>query len=217
MRQGSRLPGVASLRLVSSGGAGVTPAFAERAASTLGCVVKRTYGSTEAPTITTWQPGDDAALARSVRWAADGFSGNCGSMMSQASLQVRGPELFVRYLSAPQTDAAFTDDGWFRTGDIGALDGEWLTIIGRLKDIIIRGGENIAVAEVESVLEAHPLVRQAVALGVPHELLGEQVVAFVVLGTGAAFDLESCRSWFESQVLRSSRLMNEWWWSTTCP
>ncbi|MEY2461681.1 MAG: cyclohexanecarboxylate-CoA ligase, partial [Acidimicrobiaceae bacterium] len=188
---------VESLRLISSGGAGVTPAFVDAASEAFACVVKRTYGSTEAPTITTSQPGDDPAKAGST----DGRSTGRVELRiaPDGELLVRGPELFVGYLDEDQTAAAHTDDGWFRTGDIGRVDDGWLTITGRLKDIIIRGGENIAISEVEGVLESHPSVRQAVALGVPHERLGEQVVAFVLLAAGAAFDLEECRRWFESQ------------------
>jgi cyclohexanecarboxylate-CoA ligase len=189
---------VASLRLISSGGAGVTPAFVDTASATLGCVVKRTYGSTEAPTITTSQPGDDPAQARSTDGRPTG-SVELRTDEVTGELQVRGPELFVGYLDAEQTAAAFTDDGWFRTGDIGVIDDGWLTITGRLKDIIIRGGENIAVGEVEGVLEAHPAVRQAVAVGVPHERLGEQVAAFVLLVDGETFDLDECRRWFAEQ------------------
>lgn len=189
---------VSSLRLISSGGAGVTPAFIDTASESLGCVVKRTYGSTEAPTITTSQPGDDPERARST----DGRPTGTVELRTDdvtGELQVRGPELFVGYLDAEQTAAAFTDDGWFRTGDVGVIDEGWLTITGRIKDIIIRGGENIAVGEVEGVLEAHPAVRQAVAVGVPHERLGEQVVAYVLLVEGEAFDLEECRQWFATQ------------------
>jgi cyclohexanecarboxylate-CoA ligase len=189
---------VESLRLVSSGGAGVTPAFVDSASAALGCVVKRTYGSTEAPTITTSQPGDDPAKAR----ATDGRPTGLVEVRidpTSGEVCVRGPELFVGYLDPAQTAAAATYDGWFRTGDIGRLDDGWLTITGRLKDIIIRGGENIATAEVEGVLEAHASVRQAVAVGVADERLGEQVVAFVSLTPGAVFDLDECRRWFESQ------------------
>ena len=186
---------VRSLRLVSSGGAGVTPAFVDAAADALGCVVKRTYGSTEAPTVTTTHSGDDSEHARTtdgrptgvVELRVDDDSGE---------LLVRGPELFVGYVGR---DDAFDDDGWFHTGDIGSIEDGWLTITGRLKDIIIRGGENIAIGEVEAVLEAHPCVRHAVALGVPHERLGEQVVAFVDLVPGATFDLDECRTWFDQQ------------------
>ena len=189
---------VASLRLVSSGGAGVTPAFAEAAAERLGCTVKRTYGSTEAPTITTSQPGDDPRRAVST----DGRPTGAVELRvdeTSGELQARGPELFVGYLDDAQTDAAFTTDGWFRTGDLASIDDGWLTITGRIKDIIIRAGENIAVAEVERVLEAHHAVRHAVAVGVPHGRLGEQVVACVQLAPGATFDLDECRRWFADQ------------------
>jgi cyclohexanecarboxylate-CoA ligase len=189
---------VASLRLVSSGGAGVTPAFVDEASARLGCVVKRTYGSTEAPTITTSQPGDDPERARST----DGRPTGTVELRvdpTTRELLVRGPELFSGYLDAAQNADAFTADGWFRTGDLARLDDGWLTIDGRLKDIIIRGGENIATAEVEATLEAHAAVRQAVAVGVPHERLGEQVVAFVVLTPGASFTLDECRAWFAAQ------------------
>jgi acyl-CoA synthetase (AMP-forming)/AMP-acid ligase II len=189
---------VESLRLVSSGGAGVTPAFVDKASATLGCVVKRTYGSTEAPTITTCQPGDDPAKARSTDGRATGLV-ELRIDPSSGELQVRGPELFVRYLDPAQTAAAATDDGWFRTGDIGRIDDGWLTITGRLKDIIIRGGENISTVEVEGVLEAHPFVAHAVAVGVADERLGEQVAAFVAVVPGASFDIEECRRWFEAE------------------
>ena len=69
-----------------------------------------------------------------------------------------------------------------------------MEIVGRLKDVIIRGGENISTAEVEAVLEAHPDVRHAVVVGEPDELMGERVCAFVV--AGSAFDVETCRAWF---------------------
>jgi cyclohexanecarboxylate-CoA ligase len=188
---------VASLRLVSSGGAGVTPAFVDEATRVLGCTVKRTYGSTEAPTITTSHAGDDPARAR----ATDGRpTGSVELRLDPATgeLQVRGPELFSGYTNPAANAEAFTDDGWFRTGDLATIDDEgWLTIVGRIKDIIIRGGENIAAAEVEAVLERHPAVRQAVAVGEPDERLGERVAAFVV--TSAPFDLEACRAWFADQ------------------
>jgi cyclohexanecarboxylate-CoA ligase len=184
---------VASLRLVSSGGAGVTEAFVEDASRHLDCVVKRTYGSTEAPTIATSTPDDPVDAARrhdgraigAVELRVDETSGE---------LLVRGPEVCCGYVDPQQTRDAFTTDGWFRTGDRATLDDGWLTITGRLKDTIIRGGENIDAAEIENVLEAHPDVRQAVAVGYPDDLMGERVCAFVV--APASFDLDACRAWF---------------------
>jgi cyclohexanecarboxylate-CoA ligase len=186
---------VAPLRLVSSGGAGVTPAFVESARAALGAVVKRTYGSTEAPTVTTSTAVDPLERARDtdgrpvaqceLRTAPDG------------ELLLRGPELFVGYADPAQTRAA-VDRGWFRTGDVATIDDEgWLTIVGRIKDVIIRGGENIAAADVERVLEAHPRVHQAVAVGYPDDAMGERVCAFVV--TSGRFTVDDARRLFAEQ------------------
>ena len=185
---------VASLRLVSSGGAGVTTAFVEEASARLGATVKRSYGSTEAPTLTTSTAHDSAGRARDtvgrvvgdavLRIAADG------------ELIVQGPELFAGYLEAEQTRAAVTN-GWFHTGDLAALDNGWLTIVGRKKDVIIRAGENISASEIERILEAHPSIRAAAAVAAPDARLGERVCVFVV--GEPTFDLAACRAWFESQ------------------
>lgn len=186
---------VRSLRQISCGGAGVTPAFVRSTAEALGCRVKRTYGSTEAPTVTTSTLADDEGRAAET----DGRPvGHAELRLDDGELLVRGPELFVGYDDAEATAAAFTDDGWFRTGDLARIDADgWLTIVGRKKDVIIRGGENIATAELEAVLEAHPAVAQAAVVGYPDDRLGERVCAFVVAGDG--FDLAECRRWFESR------------------
>jgi len=185
---------VASLRLVSSGGAGVTEAFVDEAADRLGCVVKRTYGSTEAPTIATSRPEDDRHEARRHDGRAIGAVQL--RVRDSGELCVQGPELFSGYLEPADTAAAI-DDGWYRTGDLATIDDGWLRIVGRIKDLIIRGGEKIAAAEVEAVLERHPAVSQAVAVGYPDPLMGERVCAFVV-ATGE-FDVDTCRAWFAAQ------------------
>jgi cyclohexanecarboxylate-CoA ligase len=197
---------VESLRLISSGGAGVTAAFVEQASDAFGARVKRTYGSTEAPTVTTSTPHDSVERASEtdgrVTGAAelrvsDPDTGRALPAGEAGELWLRGPELFVGYASAEQTRAAIRQ-GWFRTGDLATLDDDgWLTIVGRMKDVIIRAGENIAAAEVEGILEAHPDVRQAAVVGEPDARLGERVCAFVV--ASAPFDLFECRAWFEKQ------------------
>jgi cyclohexanecarboxylate-CoA ligase len=187
---------VASLRLVSSGGAGVTPAFVESATVALGCRVKRTYGSTEAPTVTTSGQDDPVEKGR----LTDGRAAGAVEIrvVETGEIWVRGPEVCEGYLDPEATRLAFTEDGWFRTGDLGVLDADgWLTITGRMKDMIIRGGENISAAEVEAALEAHADVRQAVAVGYPDERLGQRVCAFVV--AVAPFGLEACREWMASR------------------
>jgi cyclohexanecarboxylate-CoA ligase len=187
---------VASLRLVSSGGAGVTPAFVAEASERLGARVKRTYGSTEAPTVTTSTGADPVERARNTDGRAVGEVEL--QLGTDGELLVRGPEVFVGYADPADNEAAFSRGGWFHTGDKAVIDDDgWLTITGRIKDMVIRGGENISVAEVEAVLEDHPVVRQAVAVGYPDERLGERLAAVVV--ADAAFDLEACRRWFETQ------------------
>ena len=183
---------VASLRLVSSGGAGVSVAFVEEASQRLAAVVKRTYGSTEAPTVATSTGTDRVADAH----GHDGHAiGAVELRVIDGELRMRGPEVCVGYLDSEQSADGFDADGWFRSGDLATLDLDgWLTIVGRLKDVIIRGGENISTAEVEHELEAHTDVRQAVAVGYPDSLMGERVAAFVV--GASTFDVDAARAWF---------------------
>ena len=182
---------VASLRLISCGGAGVTSAFAERARTELGAVVKRAYGSTEAPTVTTSHHTDPPE--RMVGTDGRAFGATTLRVDDSGELWVSGPELARGYLDPAATAEAFVD-GWFRTGDLATLDDGWLTITGRLGDLIIRGGENVSATEVEKHLEAHPGVTQAVVMAEADKRLGERVAAFVVAPGG--FDLDICRAWF---------------------
>ena len=201
---------VRSLRLISCGGSGVTPAFIASTSEALGCRVKRTYGSTEAPTVTTSSADDAPERAATTDGRPVGLvelrtvdpSGTDTPVGQPGELLVRGPELFVGYDDPIATAAAFAEGGWFRTGDLATLDDEgWLTIVGRIKDVIIRGGENIATMEIESMLEAHPDVREAVVVGQPDLRLGERVCAFVVVER--PFALADCRAWFDQhQVTR---------------
>ncbi len=195
---------VSSVRLVSSGGASVTPAFVEDTARTFDCRVKRTYGSTEAPTVTTSTDDDSFEKARDTDGRAVGevelrvSDPETGAPLATGmagELWVRGPEMFAGYADASQTAAVIARGGWFRTGDLATVDEDgWVRIVGRLKDVIIRGGENISASEVEAALEAHPDIRHAVAVGYPDPLMGERVAAFVE--SAAPFDLEECRRWF---------------------
>jgi cyclohexanecarboxylate-CoA ligase len=201
-------PRVDSLRLVSTGGASVSPAFVDAIAEAFGCRVKRTYGSTEAPTVTTSGPLDSADRARhtdgrpvgEVELAVhDPVTTAPVGPGGVGELWLRGPELFVGYADPAATTGALSPRGrWFRSGDLGVIDAEgWLQVVGRLSDIIIRAGENISASEVEAVLEAHPAVRHAVAVPVPDPDVGERVAAFVE--AGEPFDLEQCRAWFAAR------------------
>jgi cyclohexanecarboxylate-CoA ligase len=114
---------------------------------------------------------------------------------TEGKLKTQGSCLFVGYLKRPEAydvDA----DGWFDTGDIARMDADgYIRITGRAKDIIIRGGENIPVAEVEELLYRHPAVQDAAIVAMPDARLGERACAFVTLKPGTAFDLDSLTSW----------------------
>jgi acyl-CoA synthetase (AMP-forming)/AMP-acid ligase II len=196
---------VRRLRIVSCGSTGVTPEFVDMARKGLGAVVKRTYGSTEAPTVSTSSWEDPPERARDTDGHSVGDAeikvvepggGRRVRSGRRGEVLVRGPELFVGYGEESDTKAA-TRQGWFATGDLGTIDDEgWLTIVGRLKEMIIRGGENIASAEVERLLEQHPDIREAVVVGCADPRLGERVAAFVV--GKPEIDVEECGRWFAS-------------------
>ena len=124
------------------------------------------------PTVGPWAtPPSGSPIPTTGRWRPSGHEGE---------VWIRGPELFAGY-SDPEETAASMHRGWFRSGDLGVMDDQgWLVITGRIKELIIRGGENISSSEVERALELHPGIRQAVVVGRPDERLGERVVAFIV-------------------------------------
>ncbi len=119
-------------------------------------------------------------------------------------VQVRGPNVFAGYWRMPEkTREEFTADGWFRTGDIGMLGGagipdDYLSIVGRSKDLIISGGYNVYPKEIEQVIDAMPGVQESAVIGVPHADFGEAVVAVVVPRSGAAVDPAAIRAALKS-------------------
>jgi len=184
----------AKIERVGLGGAPVPVALGERAAS-LGIAIIRAYGSTEHPSTTGGQFDDPAdrrhrtdgrALAgvelRLVDEAgADVPTGTPGEILS------RGPDLCLGYTDPTLTAAAFDDEGWYHSGDIGVLDENgYLTITDRVKDVIIRGGENISAAEVEEALQTLPGIAEIAVVAAPDERLGEHACAVVRMLPGAA-------------------------------
>lgn len=110
----------------------------------------------------------------------------------EGELLIRSPGKPRSYYKDPEATAAtWEGDGWVRTGDIARLDADgYLYIVGRMKDVIIRGGHNVHAGDVESVLYRHPAVFEAAAVGVPHEVLGEDIAAVVVLNESASATAE---------------------------
>ena len=168
-----------ALRLAVSGSAALPPRLARRVEGWLGQLPLERYGSTEAGLDLSnlyegpRRPGRVGRPLPGVEVRLDGETGE---------ILVRGPQVFAGYLDRDDATAeAFTRDGFFRTGDAGAMDAEGdVEITGRLKDMIISGGLNVYPREVELVLAEHASVGEVAVAGLPSERWGEEVVAFVV-------------------------------------
>lgn len=186
------------------GGADVPPALIRRATEVLGCHVARVYGSSDLPTLCCGGPRDELR----VRAETDGMPVGPVSYRLEdvvddvGELVVDGPERFLGYLDPALNEAAFTADGWFRTGDLASVDEHGaVTIRGRRKDIILRGGENISVKEIEDLLHQHPAVTQVAVVAMPDPVLGEQACAFVVPAGGAPPTLADLAVFLRAQRL----------------
>ncbi len=205
---------VSSVRLFSLGGAGVAPAMVREGAAAFDCWCKRTYGSTEYPTLTTGRLGDtpdqDATtdgrlIDRAELRIADPETLADVAPGTPGELLVRGPEMFAGYLDRALDTESFVPGGWFRTGDLARYDGTHLTIVDRLKDVIIRGGENISAQEVEALLVTHPAVSEAACVAAPDAVMGEIVCAYVI-PTGDAPTLDDLRDHLVAQGLARFKL-----------
>ena len=119
-------------------------------------------------------------------------------------LRVRGPQMMQGYVDPSLDAAAFDEGGFIRTGDLGTVDDEgFVTITGRLKDVVIRNGENIWAAEVEELIRLHPAVVDAVVVGLPDERTGERLCAVIELRAGHdPFDVTSLAAHLEANGLR---------------
>lgn len=120
----------------------------------------------------------------------------------EGELQLRGPNITPGYYENPEaTAAAFTEDGWLATGDVGRRDAEgYYYIVDRIKDMFISGGENVYPAEVERVLDTHPAILEVAVIGVPDDRWGETGAAFVLLRPGAELEPEALRSWCRERL-----------------
>jgi malonyl-CoA/methylmalonyl-CoA synthetase len=190
---------LSTLRLPIAGSSALSPALARKVSSLLGKDVLERYGSTESGlsvsnpydgprrfgTVGLPLPGTELAIVDDEGRSIE--PGNDGEVV------LRGPQVFSGYWNLPDaTEESFHLGGWFRTGDAGRIDPEdgYLTITGRLKEMIISGGLNVYPREVELVLEDHAAVEGAAVVGVPSERWGEEVVAFVVPTEGDGVDEE---------------------------
>jgi long-chain acyl-CoA synthetase len=201
---------LSSLLTVGGGGAPRAPEQVERIGSSFAKALPNTgWGMTETNAIGTGIGGLDY-LERPAS------SGRCSAVLElkivddngvelpagqRGELLVRGTSLFRGYWNRPDLNANVFEDGWFRTGDVAYLDNEgYLFIVDRIKDLIIRGGENIGCGRVEAALLMHPDVYEAAVYAVPDDRLGEEVSA-TVYGSGS-LDVDSLREFLAQHLAR---------------
>ena len=171
-----------ALRSFACGGADVPPELVRAAGRALGAEVCRVYGSSEFPTFSCGRLGDPIERRADTDGIAIGEAvGVIDGHADVGELLVRGPELFHGYFDDALNASAFTSDGLFRTGDLASIDADgYITIRGRIKDIILRNGENISAREIEDVLYEHPDIVDVAVVAVPDARTGERACAAVV-------------------------------------
>jgi acyl-CoA synthetase (AMP-forming)/AMP-acid ligase II len=169
------------------------------------------YGLTEAPIVVMATDRDpDQKLADTegrptpgVELVVVGLDGNRVGPGAEGEIRLRGPQVIRGYLD-PGLDAdAFDEEGYFRSGDLGIVDEDgYVTITGRLKDVIIRHGENISAKEVEDLLYAHPAVADVAVIGLPDPVTGERACAVVAVSEGQSFEMDDMVTYLKERGLR---------------
>jgi cyclohexanecarboxylate-CoA ligase len=199
------------LRNFLCGGAPIPPVLIDRAARELGLKVCSLWGMTESLSSTLTEPErahekSSSTDGRSLEGVDVKVVDSEGSELPAGQtgrLLVRGAQMFMGYYKRPDI-ATFDAEGWFDTGDLAYADAEgYIRINGRTKDVLIRGGENVPVVEIEALLYKHPAVAAAALVGYPDARLGERGCAFVVPRPGATFTLADVQAWMaENKVAK---------------
>jgi len=214
---------ISRLTNVGGGGAAAPPELLKRVRERLpGRGAGTGYGLTETSSMVTSIQGEDydahpdsvgvpipvCELRIVDAMGADVALGEPGEIL------IKGPNVVPGYWHRPDETAATFVEGWLRTGDIGRIDGEdFVYIVDRAKDIIIRGGENVSSAEVEAALFEYPDVLDAAAIAIPHQVLGEEVGAIVVVRAGTNIDEDALRAHLEQQ-LAAFKVPTRYWLRT---
>lgn len=188
------------LRFARSSSSSMPPQVIAEIERTFGAPLIEAYGMTEASHQMASNPLRGARKPGSVGLAAGpeiAIMGDGGELLKAGEvgeIVIRGDNVTRGYENNPSANASAFTDGWFRTGDQGTMDAErYISLTGRLKEIINRGGEKVSPREVDEILMDHPSVRQVVVFAMPHEKLGEEVAAAIVLREGAAADEKELR------------------------
>jgi acyl-CoA synthetase (AMP-forming)/AMP-acid ligase II len=186
---GERPAGAEGLRFIRSCSASLSPDMMLALEAAFGAPVLEAYGMTEAshqmcsnPLPPDARKPGSVGPGTGVKISVMDAKGKHLAPGERGEVVIQGPNVVSEYENNPEANAASFTDGWFRTGDQGFLDAQgYLTLTGRIKELINRGGEKIAPREIDEVLLRHPAVAEAVAFGVPHASWGEEVAAAVVL------------------------------------
>jgi len=193
-----------SLKTFLCSGAPIPPSLLTAARKRTNAFIASGWGMTEVGLVTLAKPGEsDDAISNSDGRAFDSMKiritderGEAISAGNEGELSCQGPSMFLGYYQRTKlTNDSFTTDGWFRTGDMGKIDRSGnLRIVGRSKDIIIRGGENIPVVEVEDLLNQHPAIVRSAVVGIKDSRLQERACAVVILRNGKQLTFEEMRA-----------------------
>jgi len=187
------LAALGSVRIAVSGAAPCPWELAERWRGRTGIRIVRGYGMTELFRPISYRAADPTESPDSIGWPVPGVeirvvddAGRSVTAGEPGELWIRSPSAMDFYINAPDETREVLVEGWFRTGDLATVSAEGLvTIVGRKRERILRGGYSVFPPEVEAVLLTHPAVAEAAVLGMPHPELGEDVAAFVALRPGA--------------------------------
>jgi len=193
-----QLGDTSSVRFAVCGAAPVSAELLHRSESRFGFSIIEGYGLTEGtcasainPLYGLRKPGTVGVALPGQQVATMRADGSFAAPGEPGEVVIKGPNVMRGYLNRPEATAAAIVDGWLHTGDVGVLDADgYLAIVDRIKDMIIRGGENIYPKEIESVLGRHDAVLEAAVIGVPHEIYGEVPVAYVVTYPEASVTVE---------------------------
>ncbi|MFE0513735.1 long-chain fatty acid--CoA ligase [Streptomyces sp. NPDC058964] len=199
---------VSTLRTCVSGGASLPVEVLHGFERRFGCMVLEGFGMSETSPVVSFnhpdrprKPGSVGTPIRDVEVRLLDEKGQDVAPGEVGELAVRGPNVMKGYWNLPEETATAIPDGWLRTGDLARRDEDgYLYIVDRKKDMIIRGGYNVYPREIEEVLHEHPAVALAAVLGVPHDRLGEDVAAAVVLRPGAEATPAELREFVKDRV-----------------
>ena len=210
--QAGRPRDLASLEMMISGGAMVPPELVRDTRASFECGFLTVYGQTESSPLLTMSRAEDAfedicnTIGRPIPHTElaifDPAEDTILPVGAVGEIRARAYSVMLGYNDDPEATAKTVDaDGWLHTGDLGTIDERgFVRITGRVKEMIIRGGENLFPAEIENVLLEHPGVAEVAVVGVPDAKYGEAVAAFIRPAAGAAFDPGALKAHCRAQI-----------------